>query len=73
MIWTKEMIEEAEYYGINIWVEDNKTWCGDYCAICGEKFIKEVLPSTECGSVIPRYCVDCVEKHNIIHENYKER
>jgi hypothetical protein len=71
MIWTKEQIEEADFYGFTIWVKDDKTWCGDYCEICGQEFIKEVLPNNNNGYIIPRYCNDCVEKHSIENENYK--
>ena len=72
MIWTEDMIEEAEYYGLSIWVKDGKTWCGDHCSMCDAEFVKEVLPNPKGGSIIPRYCNDCVEEHNIVNENYSE-
>lgn len=69
MIWTEDMIDEAEYYGLSIWVKDGKTWCGDFCNICGKEFIKEVVGKPEGGCIIPQYCEKCVEEHNIVNEN----
>lgn len=40
--WTKEQIEEADYYGVSLFNRNGIPMCGDFCEICHEAFIREV-------------------------------
>lgn len=62
--WTQEQIEEADYYGVNLFNRNGIPMCGDYCEICHEPFIREVTENC-----FPRYCDKCVQENPKLYRN----
>jgi len=66
--WTKQQIEEGDYYGVHLHNKNEKPMVSDLCELCHSEYTREVTEE-----YFPRYCEKCLEEKPEAKENERRK